>query len=216
VVERARELKPALITLDVMLPEQDGWEVLRTLKADPQTQGIPVLVVSALEDVGLALSLGAADYLVKPVHRSELQNMLGRLAASQPPERMVKVLVVEDDQETIRLLQEILGTKPYSVLWARNGEEGLSLAHSGRPDAIILDLMMPGMNGFEMLERLRADPETAHIPVTVLTAMDVTGEKRRFIDAHIQGFIPKTALTPQTLLAELRRLGTLASVPSRS
>lgn len=204
--ERARELKPDFITLDLRLPERDGWEVLRALKADPQTKDIPVLVISVSEDGELALNLGALDFMPKPVRRSDLQALLSRLATPQPPEHAVKVLVVDDDQEMIRLLKEILATDHYTVLLARDGEEGLNIARSEHPDAIILDLMMPEMSGFEMLERLRADPETADIPVTVLTAIDVTGEKRRFIEAHIQGFMPKTMLTPQALLAEIRRL----------
>jgi signal transduction histidine kinase/CheY-like chemotaxis protein len=215
-LERVRELKPNFVTLDISLPEQDGWEVLRTLKSDPQTKDIPVLVVSAVAEGGLALSLGAVDHLAKPMHRSDLQSLLGRLAASEPSGRAVKVLVVDDDQEMIRLLNEILATDRYTVLQAHDGEQGLSIAHSEHPDAIILDLMMPGMSGFEMLERLRADPETANIPVTVLTAIDVTGEKRRFVETHIQGFMPKTTLTPQNLLAELRRLEALASEANKN
>jgi len=209
VPDRARELRPALITLDVMLPDQDGWDILRALKSDPRTKDIPVLVISVLENSELALSLGATDYLVKPVRRDDLQALLGRLAPPAPTAREVKVLVVDDDAEMVSLLQAMLRAEWYTLLPAYDGEEGLTLARSEHPDAILLDLMMPGMNGFEVLERLRADAETADVPVIVVTAKDVTAEERKLLDDHIQGLVRKTALTPQSLLTELRRLEAL-------
>jgi len=211
VLERALELKPSLITLDIMLPEQDGWEVLRTLKADPQTRDIPVMVISALESSELALSLGAAEYLDKPMHRSDLQDLLSRLAGPQPSGRKVKVLVVDDDPDIIRLLGDMLSTADYTLLSACDGKEGFSLARSERPDTILLDLMMPGTNGFDMLEQLQADTETANIPVIVLTAIDVTAEQRELLQDNIQGLLRKSTLTPHALLEELRRLEELAA-----
>ena len=209
VLDQVRELKPALITLDVMLPDQDGWDVLRALKSDPQTKDIPVLVISALESSELAFSLGAVDYLVKPVHRDDLHALLARLATPESTDREIKVLVVDDDPEIIPLLQAMLRAERCTLLPAYDGEEGLTIARSEHPDAILLDLMMPGMSGFEMLERLRTDAETADTPVIVLTAKDVTAREQKLLDDHIQGLMRKTALTPQSLLAELRRLEAL-------
>ncbi|MDY6875830.1 MAG: response regulator [Chloroflexota bacterium] len=210
VLDRARELKPALITLDVRLPDLDGWEVLRALKSDPQTKGIPVLVISVLEDGALGLSLGAVDYLVKPVRRDDLQGLLNRLAAPAPTKREVKVLVMDDDPDLIPLLQAMLSAENYTLLSACNGMQGLAMARSEHPDVILLDLLMPGMSGFEVLEKL-ADAETADIPVIVLTAIDVTVEQRKLLDEHAQGLVRKGALTLKSLLAELHRMEGLAS-----
>jgi len=209
VLDKARELRPALITLDIMLPDQDGWEVLRALKSDPQTKDIPVLVISALEDGELAFSLGAVDYLVKPIRREDLHRVLDRLAAAGPLTRHVTVLVVDDDPGVIKLLQQMLPADSCTLLAAYDGRQGLTMACSEHPDAILLDLLMPGMSGFEVLEALRADAETADIPVIVLTARDVTEEERALLDDHIQGLMRKSTLTPKSLLAELRRLEAL-------
>jgi len=213
VLERVRELKPALITLDIKLPGQDGWSILRALKSDPQTKDIPVLVLSVLEDSELALSLGAVDYLVKPVQWSDLQELLDRLIIPEPVDRKVKVLVVDDDHNLVPLLRAMLRAESCTLLPAYDGQQGLTLARSERPDAILLDLLMPGMSGFEVLETLRADAETADIPVIVLTAIDVTGEQRKSLKDKVQGLMCKSALTPKSLLAELRRLEALASTP---
>ncbi len=213
VLERVRELKPALITLDIKLPGQDGWSILRALKSDPQTKDIPVLTISVLEDGELALSLGAVDYLAKPVQWSDLQELLDRLITPEPVDRKVKVLVVDDDQHLVPLLRAMLRAESCTLLPAYDGQQGLTLARSERPDVILLDLLMPGMSGFEVLEALRADAETADIPVIVLTAIDVTGEQRKSLNDKVQGLMCKSALTPKSLLAELRRLEALASTP---
>ncbi|MDY7075615.1 MAG: response regulator [Chloroflexota bacterium] len=209
VLERARKLRPALITLDIILPDQDGWDVLRVLKSDSQTKDIPVLVISVLENSELALSLGAVDYLVKPVRRDDLVTLFKRMVTPDSSERKGKVLVVDDDREMIALLGKMLPAKSGTLLPAYCGEEGLRLARSEHPDVILLNLLMSGMNGFEVLEELRADAEIADIPVIVLTAKDVTEDERELLHAHIQGVMRKETLTPQSLLVELRRLEAL-------
>ncbi len=209
VLDRAHELRPAFITLDIMLPDQDGWEVLRALKSDPQTKDIPVLIISALEDGELAFSLGAVDYLIKPIRREDLHRLLDRLAAPDPLTRHVTVLAVDDDPGVIKLLQQMLPAESYTLLAAYDGKQGLTLARGEHPDVILLDLLMPGMSGFEVLEKLRADAETVDIPVIVLTAKDVSAEERELLDGHIQGLMRKSGLTPQSILAQLRRLEAL-------
>jgi len=206
VEERAREVQPALITLDIMLPDQSGWDVLRSLKSSPATRHTPVLVISVLEDRKLAVSLGATDYLVKPIYLEDLRVLLNRLAAGEGETQQVKVLAVDDDPEMSLLLEAMIPDEGYTLLSAYDGDEGLSLAHSEHPDVILLDLMLPGLSGFEVLERLRADAETADTPVIVLTAKSVSAEERQLLTDHIQGLMNKTALTPQSLMAELRRL----------
>ena len=213
VLDHARRLKPALVTLDVMLPDLDGWDVLRALKSDPLTKDIPVLVISVLENSELAFSLGAVDYLIKPVRRDDLHRVLGQLAAPALPDRGVKVLVVDDDPGVVLLLRRMLPAGRYTLLPAYDGEQGLILARSEHPDVVLLDLLMPGMSGFEVLEALRADVRTSAIPVIVLTAKDVTPGERKLLNDHVQGLVRKSALTPQSLLAELRRLEALAATP---
>jgi GAF domain-containing protein len=207
VLERTVALEPAFITLDLMLPEQDGWKIISALKSDRRTQDIPILVITAVKDgQELALSLGAADYLAKPVHRSDVQNLLKRMKVPAPEDRKTKVLLVDDDPDVIQLLEEMLLREHYETLVARDGQQGLDAVRDERPDMIILDLVMPGATGFEMLTKLRDVPETADIPVIVLTAIDVTPEQRRFLDENTQGILLKSQITPQVLLAELRRL----------
>ncbi|MBU0705494.1 MAG: GAF domain-containing protein [Chloroflexi bacterium] len=209
VLERARELEPALITLDIVLPGKDGWDVLRDLKADRWTKDIPVLFISGLEDGELPFSLGAMDHLVKPVRREDLQVLLDKLITPKPSVQGqgARILVVDDDSQLVPLLREMLTVGTYTLLEALDGEEGLTLARNEHPDAILLDLMMPGISGFEVLEKLLADEETAGIPVIILTAKDVTAEERQFLDNHVQGLMSKAILTPQSLLEELRRMG---------
>jgi signal transduction histidine kinase/DNA-binding response OmpR family regulator len=202
-LERVQKLKPALIILDVTLPDQDGWTVLRTLKSDQETKDFPVLVTSAPEDRAQAFDLGAADHLTKPVHREDLRASFERLMQE------TKILLVDDDPEMIALLQAMLPADWCASLPAHNGVQGLALARSERPDAIFLDLMLPGMSGIAILEELRADPETSDIPVVVLTAKHVTTQERELLDDLVQGLMYKTEVGPQSLLAELRRLGAL-------
>jgi CheY-like chemotaxis protein len=206
VLERAAELEPAFITLDLMLPDRDGWDVIGDLKSDPRTDTIPVLVVSSIRDGKMALDLGASDYLVKPVHRSDVQGLLGKLAISKPQGRKARVLVVDDNSDVVDMLRDMLPDDRYETLVAYDGAQGLEQAQAERPDMILLDLMMPGVSGFDMLEQLRSSPDINDIPVIVVTAMSVTPEQRAFLDENIQGFVPKTQLTPQNLLAELHRL----------
>ncbi|MFQ6099969.1 MAG: GAF domain-containing protein [Anaerolineae bacterium] len=203
VLERARELKPALITLDIALPEQDGWDILRALKSDPQTRDIPVLFISGVEDGKLACSLGAMDYLVKPVSREDVQSLLDRLATPEPSTQEIKVLVVDDDPGLVPLLQAMLPAEWCTLLTAYDGQEGLTLARNEHPDAILLDLMMPDVSGFEVLENLRADAATADIPIVILTARDVTAKEQKLLSEQTQGLIRKTTLTRQSLLKEV-------------
>jgi signal transduction histidine kinase/CheY-like chemotaxis protein len=206
VLERTCELKPALITLDVDLPDQDGWDVLVALKSRPETKDIPVLVVSGLEDVEAAFNLGAVDCLNKPVKRDDLHAVLGQLEIPKSATQEVKVLVVDDDPEMAPALQAMLPAKWCKLLSTRDGNQGLIMAHSEHPDAILLDLKMPGMDGLEVLEKLQTDAETAGIPIIVFTTQGVTAGQRELLDENVHSVIPKNALTSQSLLAELHRL----------
>jgi len=202
----ARELRPALITLDVMLPGQDGWEILQELKSDPSTRDIPVLVISALRNSELALSLGANDYLVKPVDRGALHGVLKRLSKAERTRSGPKILVIDDDPQLVPLLRAMLQGEPCILLHAQDGQEGLREARREHPDGILLDLMMPGMSGFEVLQALKDDDRTVDIPVIVLTVKSVTRKEREQLNQHIETLMHKSALTPQALAEQIRRM----------
>jgi len=206
VVDLVREVQPALITLDLMLPERSGWDVLRDLKSTYETKDIPVLVISVLEDDKRALSLGATEYLAKPVRLEDLHILLSRLTTYRSATRRTRVLVIDDDPEMLHLLEAMIPAQAYEILGARDGEQGLSLVETRRPDIVLLDLMLPGISGPEVLQELRANAQTMDLPVVVLTAKILGGEEQQNLAAQVQGLMKKTALTPQSLLAELRRL----------
>ena len=206
-VEQARALRPAAITLDVMLPGRDGWEVLQALKADPATADVPVVIVSVVDNEHLGYALGAAAYLVKPIAQPELLRALERLCSSiraaargsQPP----TALVVDDEARARELVSAYLQPAGFRVLEAPSGEEGVALAASQRPDVVLLDLMMPGLSGFEVVERLKADAATRDIPIIILTAKDLTAADRATLNGHIVAVMTKAGVTRERFLAEL-------------
>ncbi len=205
VLKRARDLSPVLITLGIQLSDQDGWDILSVLKSDQRVRNIPVLVISALEKQGKARTLGAVDYVVKPIRWRRLRSVLEKLlfrSTLQP----AKILIVDDDPRMITMLQEMLSTESYILLSAQDGETGITIAQAERPDAILLDLMLPGKSGFEVLAELQADVSTADIPIIVLTAKNLTEEERKQLHTQAHGLMPKAALSAPDLLEELSRL----------
>jgi PAS domain S-box-containing protein len=202
-VRQAAELLPDAITLDLLLPDGNGLNTLRELKKDTATAAIPVVVVSVLDDRGIAMTLGAAEYLTKPVEKEALAAALRRhipFAASGAG----VVLVVEDDMETRYLLAEMLEAERYVSLLAANGEEAFEILSRTRPHVVILDLMMPVMNGFEMLAKLRADRLLQGLPVLVLTAKQLTNEDLRRLAGTTTGLLIKGEGWKDSLLAQLR------------
>ena len=173
---KAKALHPTVITLDVLLPGIDGWGVLDVLKQDAQTKDLPVVVVTVVDDRQRAYALGAADYFVKPVDREVLLDHLARYTKSSSQHT---VLAIDDDPSALELVAEILGGAGYRVITSTDGREGLEMARTEPPDAILLDLMMPGMSGFEVIEALRGSEATAKVPVLVLTAHDLSQEDKQ-------------------------------------
>jgi len=200
VVERAQELAPDVIVLDVMMPHQDGWEVLKALKAHSATQDIPVIMCSVLHEQQLALSLAADDYLVKPVDRELLRHLLARLA---PPGG--KVLAVDDDPNALEIVRRMLDGMTYVVSTAQDGLSGLQAARTQGPDVVVLDLMMPGLSGFEVLSALRADQATAQLPVIIVTAKDLTREEYDQLQAGAAALLQKGQFTAEELVNAVRR-----------
>jgi len=202
-LQLARESRPMLITLDIMMPDASGWWVLEKLKEDPQTAGIPVLVVTIVEDQRLVFALGASDYLGKPYDRGALIAKIHRLLPRLEGKR---VLVVDDDAEARTMLAKILNEERADVVLATGGDEAMSLIAQAPPDLVLLDLMMPGMSGFEMVARLRAQPAGASIPVMIVSAKELTAEDVLTLNGHVQRFVAKGSIEPEGLTNAVRQL----------
>jgi GAF domain-containing protein/DNA-binding response OmpR family regulator len=211
VVELARELRPAVITLDLMMPERDGWSALRDLKSAPDTRDVPVIIISALDYTEIGLSQGAAEYLVKPFDPDQLLATLRRIGGV-PRRDPLRVLVVDDDPLLNEMLAVMLPQPDYAVASATSGPTALDAIRRVPPDVVILDLLMPVMNGFELLELLRADPATRDLPVIVLTAKPLSETERAQLAAAAQTVLKKNDLSRQQLVGALRRL----RLPARS
>jgi signal transduction histidine kinase/CheY-like chemotaxis protein len=182
---KACQFHPALITLDLILPKLDGWDLLGRLKADPTTRDIPVVIVSIEEERGKGFTLGAADYLVKPIRRDELVSALQRTRVTQQPQIATTILVIDDDPMALELVDAILSREGFQIIKAHGGEGGVTAAHRETPALIILDLLMPEMDGFAVVERLRADPATAAIPIVILTNKHLTPDEKVRLNGEI-------------------------------
>jgi signal transduction histidine kinase/DNA-binding response OmpR family regulator len=194
----AHEIQPAAITLDVMMPEMDGWSVLRALKADPLLRTIPVIMLSMIDDRTRGYSLGAVDYLTKPVDREQLNKTLSRYYCAE--DDTCPVLLVEDDAETREVMARTLEKAGWTVSEAGNGQEALDIMSDLHPRLILLDLMMPVMDGFDFLTAMRARPEWQHIPVIVITAKDLTADVRDRLNGRVEEIVEKSAYTREQLL----------------
>ena len=200
-LEIATSTLPDMVLLDVMMPGMDGWVVLRMLKADPELNGIPVIMLTMIDDRTRGYSLGAVDYLTKPVDRELLHNTLSRYHCA---EEVCQVLLVEDDAATRTLVAATLEKVGWEVLEAGNGQEALDRMSDVAPRLILLDLMMPVMDGFGFLAAMRARPEWEHIPVIVITAKDLTTEDRARLAGNVEDVLEKTAYTREQLLQHVR------------
>ena len=199
-LKRARELRPIAITLDIMMSQIDGWTVLAALKGEPELADIPVVIVTIVDEQRRGIALGAAGYLTKPIDREGLVKMLSRwwVAGSAGI-----VLVVEDDDEQRQRVGAILGGQGWTVREAANGRVALDVLNAELPDVILLDLMMPEMDGFQLVAALQANPSWRKLPVVVVTALDLTAEDRRRLDGGVAQILFKHALAPAELMARL-------------
>ncbi|MCC6776888.1 MAG: response regulator [Hyphomicrobiales bacterium] len=183
----AKELHPCAITLDVMMPDLDGWTVLAALKGDPQLADIPVVLMTILDEKQRGYALGAVDYMIKPVDRARLATLLRQLCAG--PSR--RVLLVDDDAFLRKELRQALEQEGWQPEEAENGRDALVRLAEKPFDAVLLDLVMPVMNGFELLMEMRARPELRDVPVIVITAKDLTAEDRRQLDLSAEQVLQK-------------------------
>jgi signal transduction histidine kinase/DNA-binding response OmpR family regulator len=198
-LELVRRVEPVAVILDVRLPRLDGWDVLARLKADPATASLPVVIVSMIDERGRGFALGAAEYLVKPVDRERFLSALERYVPARTDRPTV--VVIDDDPIDLDLVEAILAPAGYSVLRAAGGEEGVALVAREQPAVVLLDLLMPGVDGFAVIERLRADPETAEVPIVVLTAKEMTGDDRVRLAGQIDYLAQKGAFGGKQLVA---------------
>ena len=199
-IEKAKELGPIAITLDIMMPGMDGWEAIARLKEDTKTRHIPIVVMSIIDDRQLGYRLGADEYLVKPVDKESLLSALEKVQAAGK-----QVLVVDDDPVVLDLCRQLLEEDGWTVTSAGNGEIALSMMVSQTPDVILLDLMMPVMDGFTMLYHLRQDESTKDLPVIVLTAKDLTQKEEEELRRNTVQVIEKRGLEKQLFMDELRK-----------
>jgi signal transduction histidine kinase/CheY-like chemotaxis protein len=190
-LELARRLRPHAIVLDIRLPRLDGWDLLALLKADRTTSDLPVLVVSMIDERGKGFALGAADYLLKPVSGDQIRDALARCVPTIAESRTV--VVIDDDPIELDLIEATLGPKGYSILRAAGGDEGVELVRRTRPAVVLLDLLMPEVDGFDVVERLRADPATTHVPIVVLTSKDIAPDDRKRLAGQISCIAEKGA-----------------------
>jgi CheY-like chemotaxis protein len=202
----ARESRPIAVTLDLVLPGLDGWEVLKRLKADDETRTIPVVIISMIDNRDLGLALGADDYFVKPVDRDRLLERLRYITSRSDNGSKPRLLIIDDDAAVHALLDEELSGLGYAVACAYSGEDGLRVAQESVPDVIILDLMMRGMTGFDVAGSLKDDPRTANIPILVLTSKEISSEDRALLHTKVSSFVQKGTSARDQLLREIRRV----------
>jgi signal transduction histidine kinase/DNA-binding response OmpR family regulator len=204
-VKQAAELQPAAILLDALMPGQDGWEVLAELKRNPATRGLPVVMCTIVADEQRGFSLGAADYLVKPFLEADLLRALTGLRAPDGGQSR-SVLVIDDQADDVQFIRRTLeNLDGFQVSSAQSGSAGLAAARSQKPQAIILDLLMPEMDGFEVLAALRQDPATAGIPVLVVTGADLSPQDRERLHLQADAMLRKGSFSEEDLLADLQR-----------
>jgi DNA-binding response OmpR family regulator/anti-sigma regulatory factor (Ser/Thr protein kinase) len=206
-LEFAAQLQPIAITLDIVLKPRNGWEVLSQLKRDPRTAQIPLLVVSIVDQPAIGAMFGADEYLLKPVAKPALLAALERHVKSQEEVTSAKaILVVEDDPPTREFIVAILTAEGYEVVTASDGAQARARVSASLPELVILDLILPDINGFELLEEWRACDRTAHLRVFVLTSKDLSREDQDYIRDHAEALLHKEQRWQDVLLKQLERV----------
>ena len=196
----------ALITLDIMLPNMDGWELLSRIKQMPALRRIPVVIISIVADPHKGFALGAAEVMQKPISRQELYEALvdlGLFPLSQG--QPLKVLIADDDPKAVEMLAIGITGLAGTALRAYGGREAIEIVKRELPDLIVLDLMMPDVNGFDVVDVLRQQPETARIPILIVTAKEITASDRTRLNGYVTTIIAKSTFDAASFTAEVRR-----------
>jgi len=210
-IRKAKEIHPYAVTLDILMPQKDGWGVLGNLKADPATRDIPIIVLSIIDNKELGFSLGAFDYLLKPFEKEAILAVLHRIPG-MPAKR---VLVVDDEPAAVNLLMQILQDEGYQVKEAYSGKEAVRALETSPHDIILLDLLMPEMDGFEVIRRVKANPRWRNIPIIVITAKDLTDDDCSFLRQSVDRIMQKAGLARETLMKEVQSLLREHAVPRK-
>ena len=206
-IKKAKEFHPFLITLDIMLPKKDGWDVLSELKNSQDTADIPVIIVSIVDNKDLGFSLGAAEYLIKPVDRIKLIDTVNTcIPAGKGKGKLMKILVVDDDGKAVKYMSAILENAGFDVIKAYSGKAGINLAMNSNPDLIILDLMMPEISGFDVIEKLRTHPTAKSIPIIICSAKELTPADKKVLNGNILAIVQKGTHTKEDLLAAIKKI----------
>jgi len=203
-LKQAQALKPLAIILDILMSPKDGWQVLHELKADAATQDIPVIVLSIVDNKEFGYRLGAFDYLVKPFDREAILGVLARIAPLPADPRPARLLVVDDDPNVVDLVQQLLENEAYQIQSAADGREALQAISNQPPDIILLDLLMPQLDGFGVIDQLKQSSQHGDIPIIVLTARILTDGELAQLQHSVSKVIEKRGLERETLLQELR------------
>jgi PAS domain S-box-containing protein len=199
-IRLAKELHPAAITLDVLMPQVDGWKVLKTLKSDPNTRDIPVIMLTMIGDKTMGLSLGAMEFLSKPVDREQLLRALRQCC---PAKSTGPILIVEDDATMREMLRRMLVKEGWTVNEADNGKVGLEQVGREIPGVILLDLLMPVMDGFSFLRELRSKEDWRDIPVLIITSKDLTQTEKQLLEEQFTTIFQKGAYSREDLLDQV-------------
>jgi CheY-like chemotaxis protein len=201
-IAKAKMLKPDAITLDVLMAGGDGFQALVALKAAAETEGIPIIVVSIVDNQQVGFALGAAEYLIKPINKGELLESL-RKHVPNPSVDDSAILLVDDDFRTLELLEEALRSAKYKVKSVQSGARALEVLGSKPVGGVVLDLMMPGMDGFEVIRHIRTKPALRELPIFVMTAKNLTADELVLLNSETQALIQKDGSWHQQLLFEI-------------
>jgi CheY-like chemotaxis protein/two-component sensor histidine kinase len=204
-IQKAQQLRPDAITLDVMMPGSNGFETLTALRERPDIANIPIIIVSVVDEKQAGFALGATDYLIKPIRRPMVLETIRKYVQPQPDEKKA-ILLVDDDPETLELLEETLRSAGYETESAGSGTRAIEVLSSTRVSAVLLDLLMPDIDGFEVIRHVRQEPTLRELPIFVMTAKNLTGDELAILNREAQAIFPKNGSWQKQLIFELERV----------
>lgn len=206
-IEMARKVKPFAITLDIMLPKKDGWQVMQELKSFKDTSNIPVIIISVVDDQTFGFNMGAVGYLVKPIDKLQLTYTLKKLeSVSRSKDTTTLIMIIDDNSEDLRFMETVFRSEGFDVLMTTNGSDGLVKAVEKHPDLIILDLLMPGMSGFDVVKSLQEHEDTRDIPIVICTLKELTAEDREMLNSKVSSIVQKGEDAKTHLLEAVRKI----------
>jgi CheY-like chemotaxis protein len=200
---KAKELRPDAIALDVLMENGNGFDVLTALRKDPETSDLPVIILSILDQKRVGFALGATDYLVKPIRKSVLLETFNKHVPSRIDDDAA-ILLVDDDLKTLELLEETLRAVGYETQSVRSGARALEILSSKLIGAVLLDLLMPGMDGFQVIRHIRSQETLKHLPILVMTGKTLTTEELTLLGRETQAWLPKNGSWEQQLVTEIQ------------